>query len=231
MIKKNGSTTRQIIGRFHLTSCNLSPQLSDFFHELLIFTSTGSYRCSVCTYNAIVILFRAIQRLAITISTDKVASTGKYAPPIHLPWLKFHYSISTLYGSEKVIGKSNTQRISYSISAATNTFIVSIHHIASITLKIKCRAATYMSFLIIRNIVSSHPLVLCIFFNQQTLFIQKVVCLTGSKTAVIQNLMMIHKHLGSFRKSYFIKRRINLTPKSRSPGIIQCFNVMMIFFT
>lgn len=41
--------------------------------------------------------------------------------------------------------------------------------------------------------------------------------------------MMIHKHLGSFRKSYFIKRRINLTPKSRSPGIIQCFNVMMIF--
>lgn len=81
MIKKNGSTTRQIIGRFHLTSSNLSPQLSDFFHELLIFTSTGSYRCSVCTYNAIVILFRAIQRLAITISTDKVAS---YNPQIEM---------------------------------------------------------------------------------------------------------------------------------------------------
>lgn len=79
--------------------------------------------------------------------------------------------------------------------------------------EIKCRAATYMSFLIIRNIVSSHPLILCIFFiNKHCSFKSRLS--DWQRNGGNPNLMMIHKHLGSFRKSYFIKRRINLTPKA-----------------
>ena len=88
-----------------------------------------------------------------------------------------------------------------------------------------------MSFIIVGDIVGSNPLVLCIFSDQQALLIQKIIGLRSGKTTIIQNLMMIHKHLDTLRKSDFIKRGISLTPESRSPCIVQQLNVMIVFCT
>ena len=247
VVEKDSGTTCQIVGRLRFARSIMFPEFSYLFYKGFIFPSAGSDGYAVRSYYPIMILLCAVQRLAIAIRTDKIASTGKYtphpqtdssrkrlrinAPPIHLSRLQLHHAIRTLYRTEEVIRPCNTQRISYPISTASDTFVIAIHHIACITLEIECRTTADMSFIIVGDIVGSNPLVLCIFSDQQTLFIQKIIGLRSGKTTIIQNLMMIHKHLDTLRKSDFIKRRISLTPESSSPRVVQQLNVVIVFCT
>ena len=88
-----------------------------------------------------------------------------------------------------------------------------------------------MTFVIIGDIIGSYPLILRIFPDQQALFIQEIIGLFCGKTTIIQNLMMIHKHLDTLRKGYLIKRRISFAPESGSPCVIQQLNVVIVFCT
>ena len=244
-IEKNGSTTGQVVCRFVFTGLVLFTQLAYFLHKRGIFFPARRHCYAVRSYNAIMILLCTIQRLTVTIRTNEIASTGKNTPkpkthstrerlrintsPIHLTGLKFHHPISTLYGTEEIVGPGNTQRVTHPIPPSTDTFIVAINHITGIALKIKSRTAADMAFVIVWYVIRGDPLVTCILLDQQALLVQKVVGLFGCKTTVIQYLMMIHKHLYTLRQRDFVERRINFTPESRPPGVVQFVYVVIVF--
>ena len=85
-----------------------------------------------------------------------------------------------------------------------------------------------MAFIIVGDIIGGNPLVAGILLNQQALLVQEVIGLSGGKASVIQYLMMVHKHLGSLGEGDFVKGRINFTPESSAPGIIQFFDSIVI---
>ncbi len=68
-----------------------------------------------------------------------------------------------------------------------------------------------------------------ILLNQQTLLVQEIIGLPGCKAPVIQYLVMIHKHLCGLGESDFIESGVDFTPESSAPGIIQFFDIIMIF--
>lgn len=80
VVEKDSGTTCQIVGRLRFARSIMFPEFSYLFYKGFIFPSAGSDGYAVRSYYPIMILLCAVQRLAIAIRTDKIASTGKYTP-------------------------------------------------------------------------------------------------------------------------------------------------------
>ena len=123
VIEKYGGATGLVISGFHITCFCLCTQLFHFFDELFEFMSSGGDGSAVCVGNSVMILLCSVKRLAVTVRTNEIASSCKYTPepqadsagkwlwintsPIYLSRLQFHYSVSSLYGAEEIVGKGN----------------------------------------------------------------------------------------------------------------------------
>ena len=80
MIEKNSCTTGKVIGRFGFTGRAMFTKFTNLLYKCLIFSSAGSNSHSVRADNSVMILFRAVKRLAITIGADKITSTDELRP-------------------------------------------------------------------------------------------------------------------------------------------------------
>jgi len=97
--------------------------------------------------------------------------------------------------------------------------------------KIKVAAGAYVPFTVVGYVVGGYKLGRGgILLDAGALHIQKQGCLASGKSAVIHDLMRVHKHHGPFGQRDFVEVAVDLAPESRSPGCVQGFDGGVFLF-